>query len=283
MSLLTKMGDIGYTGPISHIDKLDHKVKEYVDKGLTILPDGPDFIQFAFDRTCNFHCPSCRKKVITADSKKINDVESKIEQIKKNYGPTIRQLYITGSGDPFVSVGFRNFLKTFEPSDFPKIERIHLHTNASKWTREMWESMPNVHKFVKTCEISIDAGTKETYETKTRLGGNWETLIENLKFISTIPSIFYISTSFVVQSSNYMEMEIFLKLMKSIFGKKVKVFFSKINNWGTFSEGEYKLAKVWDKEHPEHEFFLKEFNKVALDPQVTTNMHDLIEIKQTLF
>ena len=33
----------------------------------------------------------------------------------------------------------------------------------------MWDSMPNVHKYVKSCEISIDAGTKDTYENKTRL------------------------------------------------------------------------------------------------------------------
>ena len=44
----------------------------------------------------------------------------------------------------------------------------------------MWDSMPNVHKYVKSCEISIDAGTKDTYENKTRLGGNWENLMNNL-------------------------------------------------------------------------------------------------------
>jgi sulfatase maturation enzyme AslB (radical SAM superfamily) len=93
------------------------------------------------------------------------------------------------------------------------------------------------------------------------LGGNWENLMNNLKFINTLPNI-SVKTSFVVQDTNYTEMETFYNLMYSIFGKKVNVFFGKITNWGTFSEGEFKLKQVWDIEHPEHQLFKKEFNKI---------------------
>jgi hypothetical protein len=44
----------------------------------------------------------------------------------------------------------------------------------------MWDSMSNIHAYVKTCEISIDAATKETYE-KLRLGGRWDKIIEGLE------------------------------------------------------------------------------------------------------
>ena len=283
LSLLTNMGDVNYTGPIARRDKLDPTVKKWVDEGLTILPHGPEYIQFAFDRTCNYWCPSCRKGLIAASGEEIDESERKIKELTKNYGPNVRQIYITGSGDPFVSVPFRNFLRNFIPSEYPKLERIHLHTNASRWTKEMWDSMPNIHKYVKTCEVSIDAGTKETYENVTRLGGKWDVLMKNLEFINTIPSIFYISTSFVVQSSNYKEMSTFLELMKSIFGKKVRVFFSRINNWGSFTDEEYEKVQIWNINHPEYNEFIKEYNKVVLDPQVTTNMHELIEIKKSLF
>ena len=139
----------------------------------------------------------------------------------------------------------------------------------------MWESMPNIHKYVKTCEISIDAGTEDTYENKTRLGGNWKNLLNNLKFISTLP--IKVKTSFVVQDTNYMEMETFYNLMYSIFGKKVNVFFGKITNWGTFSEGEFKLKQVWDTEHPEHHLFKNEFNKIWKNTNLFHNLYEFID------
>lgn len=255
-------------------------LKKYAERGDGIVEDGPTIVQFSFDRTCNYKCPSCRINLFTANGKKINDTKSRIEEIEENYGKSLKEIYITGSGDPFVSVSFRNFLRNFNPSKFPKLNKIHLHTNASMWTKEMWESMPNIHPYVKTCEISIDAGSEFTYENITRLGGNWNNLIENLQFINTLPNLFYIKTSFVVQSSNYKEMKPFLDLMKSIFGKKVHVFFGKINNWGTFNDGEFKLLKVWDETHPEHNEFVTEFNKVCLDSQVFHNMHEFVNLSK---
>jgi hypothetical protein len=150
------------------------------------------------------------------------------------------------------------------------------------WDKEMWDSMPNVHKYVKSCEISIDAGTKDTYENKTRLGGKWDTLIENLNFISTIESLKYVKTSFVVQDSNYMEMETFYNLMYSIFDKKVGVFFGKITNWGTFSDDEFKLKQVWDVNHPEHELFKNEFNKISKNKYLFHNLHEFSDKTKTL-
>ena len=84
-------------------------------------------------------------------------------------------------------------------------------------------------------------------------------------------------TSFVVQDTNYMEMETFYNLMYSIFGKKVNVFFGKITNWGTFSDGEYKLKQVWDVEHPEHQLFKKEFNKIWKNTNLFHNLYEFID------
>ena len=241
----------------------------------TIINNTPDNVVMNFDRTCNYKCPSCRVDLIVEDSKGIKRIEKTIEEIDTHYSANVKTLYITGSGDPFVSVGFRNYLRNFNPKKYPKLTRIHLHTNASMWNKEMWDSMPNIHKYVKSCEISIDAGTKDTYENKTRLGGNWENLLNNLKFISTLP--IKVKTSFVVQDTNYTEMETFYNLMYSIFGKKVNVFFGKITNWGTFSEGEFKLKQVWDTEHPEHELFKKEFNNMCRNTNLFHNLYEFID------
>lgn len=239
------------------------------------LNEGPKVLVMNFDRTCNYKCPSCRVDLIVEDKKGIQRVEKTIEEIDSFYSKDVKTLYITGSGDPFISVGFRNYLRNFDPKKYPKLKSIHFHTNASMWNKEMWDSMPNIHKYVHTCEISIDAGTKETYENKTRLGGNWENLLNNLKFISTLP--ISVKTSFVVQDSNYMEMETFYNLMYSIFYKKVNVFFGKITNWGTFSEGEFKLKQVWDETHPEHQLFKKEFNKIWKNKNLFHNLYEFID------
>jgi len=252
--------------------------KNSVEKfDLIIKNNTPDNVVMNFDRTCNYKCPSCRINLIVEDSNGIKRIEKTIEEIDTYYSANVKTLYITGTGDPFVSVGFRNYLRNFNTKKYPKLQSIHLHTNASMWNQEMWESMPNVHKYVKTCEISIDAGTKDTYENKTRLGGNWENLLNNLKFISTIPTLYRVKTSFVVQDSNYMEMETFYNLMYSIFGEKVNVFFGKITNWGTYSEGEFKLKQVWNFEHPEHMLFKKEFNKIWRNQRLFHNLYEFID------
>ena len=266
---LSKLVNHGVTsGPISLKSESQYK-------SALLKNNGPDLINFNFDRTCNYKCPSCRVDLIVENSAGVKRVEKTIEDIDTHYSNDVKTLYITGSGDPFVSVGFRNYLRNFNPKKYPKLKTIHLHTNASMWNKEMWDSMPNVHKYIHSCEISIDAGTKDTYENKTRLGGNWENLINNLKFISTLP--INVKTSFVVQDSNYMEMETFYNLMYSIFGKRVNVFFGKITNWGTFSEGEFKIKKVWDENHPEHQLFKKEFNKIWKKEYLFHNLYEYID------
>lgn len=272
LSKLIKFGTA--IGPIG--DRKEMKVLS------AVVDKTPERIIFNFDRTCNYKCPSCRVDLIVSGSDEIKRIKKTIDEIDEFYSENARYLYITGSGDPFASTTFRNYLRDFNPSKYPNLVGIHLHTNASMWTKEMWDSMPNVHEYVKTCEISIDAGTKETYENHTRLGGDWDVLINNLKFISTIPTLKSIKTSFVVQDTNYMEMETFYETMYGIFGNKVNVFFGKITNWGTFSDGEYNLKKVWDPSHPEHDKFLIELHKVWKNKNLFHNMYEFINFKKTL-
>ena len=268
---LSKLVNYGITsGPI-HLKKNSHH------KIPIIANNTPDYLVMNFDRTCNYKCPSCRVDLIVESSKGIERIEKTIDEIDTYYSANVKTLYITGTGDPFVSVSFRNYLRNFNPKKYPKLQSIHFHTNASMWNKEMWDSMPNVHRYVTTCEISIDAGTKDTYENKTRLGGNWENLMNNLKFISTIKTLKSVKTSFVVQDSNYMEMEIFYNLMYSIFNRKVNVFFGKITNWGTFSDGEFELKQVWNEKHPEHQLFKKEFNKIWKNQYLFHNLYEFID------
>lgn len=278
--LISKGGDT--VGPIYHKDKLPSYITDFYNIETGEMSIGPKIIQMSFDRSCNYKCPSCRVTMIMAGSNEIKRIQTTIEEIESLWGNEITDFYITGSGDPFVSVGFKKFLRDFNHKKYPKLKRIHLHTNASMWNKEMWNSMKKVHKYIKSCEISIDAATKDTYENITRIGGKWDTLLDNLNFISSIPTLKYIKPSFVVQSTNYKEMVPFLNLMKSIFGKRTHVFFGKINNWGTFTEEQFKELQVWDESHPDYNDFIIEFNKVCLDDQVFHNMQEFITTKKHL-
>lgn len=273
---LETIGPNGNLGPLYQRKDLSPHHRQLVDnfeKGNTIDPEN---IQFSFDRSCNLKCPSCRIEVIMANSQKIKEVKATIEEIENTYSHSITRLYITGSGDPFISVGFRDFLRNFNPKKYPKLKNIHLHTNATYWTKKMWESMPNIHPYVTTCEISIDAATKDTYENKTRIGGDWNKLINNLHFINTIKKLKRVKTSFVVQRHNYKEMKMFYDLMNDIFGKKADVFFGKINNWGTFTEEEYVAEQVWNPTHSEYNLFIKEVNKVLPAHGAWTNLQEFL-------
>jgi hypothetical protein len=270
------------TGPIRHISDLDDDMKLYYSEQTGIMKDGPKIIQMSFDRSCNYKCPSCRVDMIVANSDKIKSVNLTIEEIEEAYSESIETIYCSGTADPFASVSYRNYLRNFNPKKYPNLKSIHLHTNASLWNEEMWDSMKAIHPYVKSCEISIDAATKHTYENVTRLGGNWDNLLSNLKFISTIEELESIKCSFVVQQTNYMEMVDFLNIMQSIFGNRVKVFFGKITNWGTFSDETFKLLQIWSTEHPEHQLFLEEFKKVATNPYVFHNMYEFMDIKKSL-
>jgi hypothetical protein len=70
--------------------------------------------------------------------------------------------------------------------------------------------------------------------------------------------------------------------MLSIFGKKVNVFYGKINNWGTFTEQEYEMEKVWDESHPDYHDFVREVNSFIPAQQCWHNLQEFILQKQNL-
>jgi hypothetical protein len=257
---------------------LEEKIKKHEDKEIF----SPSVINFSMDRSCNLKCPSCRLTIYIANSKEITKIKDEIQTIQDTYGDEVETLYITVSGDPFISVPFRDFLRNFDISKWKKIKNIHLHTNATRWNKKMWDSMPNIHKYVKSCEISIDAATKDTYENKVRLDGNWDELIENLNFISKIPNLKNVKTSFVVQQKNYKEMKQFYDLMYSIFGNKVDIFYNKITNWGTFTEEDFLLQQIWNESHSEYNEFVKEVNSFLPNNHSWSNLQEFITPVKTL-
>jgi len=239
-----------------------------------------NMVNFCFDRSCNLQCPSCRSELINYLGKDRNSVDEKLRQVNEEISPTIKRLYLSGSADPFFSKSFRQFLIEFDPRRYPKMKRIHIHTNGILWTEQLWERMKSVHPFVKSCEISIDAATQDTYENKTRIGGKWETLLKQLDFIINIPTINSYIFSFVVQDSNYKEMYDFSQLINNLNWKNKKsynIFFNHITNWGTYSEEQYQIKDVSNSYNKLHNDFLKELDRLKNVNNVTHNFNHLID------
>lgn len=242
-------------------------------------------VNFCFDRSCNFKCPSCRNELINYSGKDREQVEKKLDEVTNEISSTVKMLYLTGTADPFYSKSFREFLERLDSTKFKKLESIHLHTNGSLWNEKMWNRLKAIHPYVKTCEVSIDAGTKDTYENHTRIGGKWDVLLENLEFITTIDTIKFFSFSFVVQDSNFREMKQFYDMITNYMkGSKSKfdVFYNAITNWGTYTDEEYNDKNICNPNHKDHIEFLEILETIQDLPYFTNNFNHLYTKKQTI-
>ena len=102
---------------------------------------------------------------------------------------------------------------------------------------------------------SIDAAKPETYAI-VRKGGDWDKLSTNLRFIAGLArqgACDTVSICFVVQALNWREMPAFVRLGREL-GINV-VYFSPLENWGTFDAGQFEANAVHFGTHPEHEAF----------------------------
>lgn len=243
----------------------------------------PKEILFGFDRSCNLKCPSCRSEMVHndyLDSPEHMSKMQKLESIDSNFSMGAEKMMITGSGDPFYSKLYREYLINFDASKYPNIKEIQIITNGNLLTEKMWHSL-QARPYIKTIEISIDAGTKNTYEQVTRLNGNWDQLMTNLEFISGVPTIDTMIISMVVSEANYHEMELFYNLIVGIFKNSkysLHINFRQLVYWGT---GKYSIRditnmQVFESSHPKFDSFMLELHKVSDLPFVSHNFHHLL-------
>ena len=188
-------------------------------------------IRLAIDNSCNLRCPSCRKDLIFL--KEGREFERRIylaDQINKwlNLNDHDLKVHIGSDGDPFASHVYRHFMM-----HTPVRENIKysLLTNGLMF-EEFSHRVPHIIENLTELGISIDGASKTIYE-KLRLGGNWEKINANLKFIAELKKKykFIFRLHFVVQKDNYHEMEKIIDL-----GKKYnadQVWLNRIEDWNT--------------------------------------------------
>ncbi len=232
----------------------------------------PVFHNLCYDESCNLSCPSCRlNKIFVGDGPRYErkmHIQNKI--IKDLFlTPHNRScvVNITGSGDPFGSLIFRELLFNVDGSKCPNV-KINLQTNGVMFTPTYWDKMEKVQKNINTVIVSLDSGKEDTYNI-TRRGGHWGKLMENLSFLSGLTKqklIGKLRLDFVVQQANYKEMPEFIRIAQS-FGAH-KAYFSLIADWGTFTKEEYEFNCIWKKDHPEFKEFLEVLNDPIIDDPI---------------
>ena len=265
--------------PVLPKDKIiSPHLRQVIEQQLTELPYLPPMLECGFDFSCNLSCPSCREeKIIELDRKEeIQQVQAILEQ--QAFG-SVETLYITGSGDPFGSPFFNKWLRQLDKSMLPKLKNIHLHSNGQLWNEHAWLKIPaNIREYIKTAEISIDAASDETYRINRR-GGEYSKLLKNLEFISDLRAqglLKHLKIHMVVQQNNYHEMADFVALGER-FNADV-IYFSRLTDWGTFTQEDLHFRQIHRRTHPQHGRFLQHLQHAKLKlPQVDLgNLTDFV-------
>ncbi|MGK7297006.1 MAG: SPASM domain-containing protein [Candidatus Wenzhouxiangella sp. M2_3B_020] len=251
----------------------DPRFADAIEHHRTELGEPPTFINLCNDASCNLYCPSCRTERINhtggrAYAKRAHLQDRIVHSLFSR--PTDRRfrVSVTGSGDPFASRVFRDFLYGLDGADFPNLE-ISLQTNGVLLTPRNWQRMHRIRDNITDVIVSFDAATPETYAI-TRRGGHWATLIDNVRALGrqrAAGQLRFLKLDFVVQQANYREMPAFVDLGRELGADRVG--FSLLMNWGTWTTAEFNVRCIWRPDHPEFDRFLEVLSDPRLgDPSV---------------
>jgi MoaA/NifB/PqqE/SkfB family radical SAM enzyme len=162
----------------------------------------------------------------------------------------VDRLASSGSGDPLASSLFWNLLDQLPAAQYPNL-RLVLQTNGLLLTPPTWTRLGEYARRIDEILVSVDACGPETYQLNR--GGNWQHLMENLGGIRDrdVP----LQLNFVVQANNYREMPSFVKLANTL--RAHRIYFSALDNWGSYDTGDFLPRAVHNPGHPEHEPLLE--------------------------
>ncbi len=251
------------------------KYAKIIAEQSVVLDEDPSIIDFSHDRSCNLACPSCRvDKILLTEGGEYEEKKSFHDQLVDEYfsAPSNRkfEIKVTGSGDPFASKIYREFLMDLDGADYPNLT-VNLQTNGVMFTEKNWKKIHRIHDNLGYILVSCDASTAETYDP-IRKGGDWDLLMKNLEHLGkqrVAGKFQHLRMDFVVQAENFHEMADYVDLSKKI-GADV-TYFMIVRNWGTWTKGEFETKTIWKKTHPKFE----EFMTMLRDPRLGDPIVDL--------
>lgn len=238
----------------------------------------PIIVFLSYDASCNLQCPSCRDGLIVWHPNDPKDSEGqqalKIHNnakeliallVKQNPRKEI-VLSITGTGDPFASPLFWEYLVELSQNPIPPNLRITLQTNGVMMTKENWEEIKPLWRHLYYVNVSVDAATEETYKI-VRKNGSFKKLQKNLVVLDEMitagcfPNLLNWQTNMVVQKANYKELKSFVGWMLS-FKSQPEIWTNLIAQWFHINDDQFKTMAIWQDNNPGKE----ELIEILKDP-----------------
>ncbi len=218
--------------------------------GLLDARSTPRVINFAFDKTCNLACSYCRATPFRPTPADRRDIHAIDANVFDSMLEGTERIILLGEGDPFASPFYRDKLRTYDWARHPRL-RIKLQTNGLLLTPAMWESISRSHRAIDWVSVSVDAATPETY--RLNRGGDFDLLVRNLEFIASLHAerqLRHFHLNFLVQANNYREIPAFARLGIRLGCDLIE--FQRFENWGTYSDADFRRYAVHEPDHPDH-------------------------------
>jgi MoaA/NifB/PqqE/SkfB family radical SAM enzyme len=232
------------------------------------------FADLGYDASCNLSCPQCRVGLIVLDKGGVARLDAARDGIIDALLSRLRVVRITSGGEALFSRHFRQVLADINSQTCPSLTHLELLTNGMLFDRRQWETFSNLHYLKIMVVFSIDACSKETFET-IRRNGRWEKMLANLEFASTLRKEHKITKfiiSYAVQAANFREMPGLVRMAEQLHVDDVAFF--RLENVGTYSEEDYRSRNVAEPSHPLHQQFLEVVSDPVFNSPVV-NGHNL--------
>lgn len=229
------------------------------------VPSSSYYLGINLDISCNLTCPSCRERMVFINDKSILDEKHKLgEQILLWVKNTDKIVNIElAGGDPFASLFYLDLIDKLSTCSNAK---FIIRTNGlllKSHSKRLDKIKDKISEFF----ISIDAGTKETYEI-VRTPGRWENLLENLEFLKNNYQK-RVSGGFVVQRTNIEDIIPFVDLCQQY---NLIPRYWVIQDWGTMPDFEKECVHL-----PSNDMYQR-FKTIVSDPKLQGK--DISQLKQ---
>lgn len=234
-------------------------------------------ISINIDESCNLRCPSCRDNyrmhtngpLFDTYLRRANHIVNLINDFDKPCN-----IIMSGNGDPLASLIMRPLVYDLRLKDN---QTVTLFTNGLMMKHHLPKS--SILNKITKYQISIDAGSKEVYEI-VRLGGNFESLIENLDYLSSIVAKPHnVTLFFCCQQKNYHDMYNFIKLCEKYNFLGV---ITKLENWGTWANGTVDKFNEHDVignvDHPENDHVFNILSSIYNNPHTKRYLSSTIQL-----
>ena len=223
------------------INKTPRLVEEKEDWEYKKMKSRPEVLAIGYDKTCNLRCETCRKELHIAGEQEAAAAHAVGELVRKELLPGCRFFILAGNGEVFAS---KAYAEAYESGESAEIPYIRILSNGTLFNPVNWKRFKQNKSGKIMVTFSIDAASKNTYED-IRRGGNFDIVQKNMEYAAELRrkgELAYFRMNFVVQKKNYMEMPEFVRWGEELGADEV--FFTKILNWGTFTEEEFREVSM---------------------------------------